>query len=89
MEAKAFSASTSYAVGDLCIYNGDLYQFTSSHSGAWNASHVRAFDDVTSGKVDRIIAGYKNAIAAADYADSVVVTSSLITGTRYKYTLSN
>ena len=34
--ASEFSASTSYAVGDLVIYDGYLYKFTSDHSaGEW------------------------------------------------------
>ena len=34
--ASEFSASTSYAVGDLVIYDGYLYKFSSAHSaGAW------------------------------------------------------
>ena len=40
--AATYSASSSYAVGDLCIYNGVLYKCnTAIGSGgeAWNASH--------------------------------------------------
>jgi len=41
-QAADFSTSTSYAVGDYCIYQGALYRFTTAHTGAWNASHVAA-----------------------------------------------
>ena len=47
-EADAFSASSSYAAGDLVLYEGVLYKFTASHSGAWNAAHasVVTIDDL-------------------------------------------
>ena len=35
--AEEFSTSTDYAVGDLCIYGGELYVCTTAHSGAWDA----------------------------------------------------
>ena len=39
--ADDFSESTSYSIGDYCIYDGALYRFTSAHSaGAWNSAHV-------------------------------------------------
>lgn len=39
--AEIFDATKNYAVGDYCIYNDDLYRFTTAHSaGAWNSSHV-------------------------------------------------
>ena len=40
--ASEFSASTTYAIGDYCIYQGTLYRFTSAHTGAWSASDVEA-----------------------------------------------
>lgn len=36
--APEFSASASYSKGDYVTYNGNLYRFTTAHSGAWNAS---------------------------------------------------
>lgn len=39
--AATFDSSKSYAVGDFCKYGDAVYVFTSAHSGAWNASHVR------------------------------------------------
>lgn len=39
--APTFNTSTNYAIGDLVLYNGSLYKFTSAHTaGTWNASHV-------------------------------------------------
>ena len=37
--AEEFSTSADYAVGDLCIYNGELYVCKTAHSGAWDASN--------------------------------------------------
>lgn len=31
-----------YNPGDYCTYNGSLYRFTTTHTGAWNNSHVVA-----------------------------------------------
>lgn len=40
-QAADFSTSTAYAVGDYCVYHGDLYRFTTAHpAGAWNDAHV-------------------------------------------------
>ena len=41
--APAFSTSASYVIGDVVIYENNLYKFTSAHSaGAWNANDVTA-----------------------------------------------
>ena len=46
--ASEFSTSTSYAIGDYCMYEGQLYRFTSAHSaGAWNSSHVTSVSKIT------------------------------------------
>ena len=37
----------------------------------------------------RILAGMDNAEAASDYADTIVFAPNQITGTRYKYILTN
>ena len=40
-EAKEFSASSAYAVGDYVLKTGELYQFTKAHAaGAWAAGDV-------------------------------------------------
>lgn len=39
--AEIFDATKNYSVGDYCIYNDDLYRFTSAHNaGVWNSAHV-------------------------------------------------
>lgn len=38
--ANAFDPSASYVIGDFASYHGKVYKFTSTHSGAWNASDV-------------------------------------------------
>lgn len=38
--ADAFSAAETYAKGDYCTYEGGLYKFKTSHSGAWDAADV-------------------------------------------------
>lgn len=46
--AEEFSTSTSYAVGDYCMYNDQLYRFTAAHAaGAWNSNHVTAVSKIT------------------------------------------
>ena len=42
--APAFSPSTSYAVGDLCTKDALLYQCTTAHYGAWDASDFEVVD---------------------------------------------
>ena len=38
--APIFSTSVSYPVGAYAWYDGNLYKFTTAHSGTWNAAHV-------------------------------------------------
>lgn len=38
--ADAFNAAETYAAGDYCTYEGGLYKFKASHSGAWDAADV-------------------------------------------------
>lgn len=46
--ASEFSTSTSYSVGDYCMYEGQLYRFTYNHSsGAWNSNQVTAVSKIT------------------------------------------
>jgi len=40
--AATFDASTTYAVGDYCLYNGNLYRFKAAHEGTWSTSDVLA-----------------------------------------------
>lgn len=46
--ADEFDSSVSYAEGDVCIYQGKLYQFTANHSGAWSGTDV---EQVTASEV--------------------------------------
>jgi hypothetical protein len=43
-DAPAFDATHSYAAGDPVVYNGTLYTFTATHTGAWTGSDVSAVD---------------------------------------------
>lgn len=39
--AEEFSTSKTYAKGDIVLYDGNLYEFTTAHSvGSWNSSQV-------------------------------------------------
>ena len=88
--AAKFSSSENYAIGDLCLYKGDLYVFTSVHSaGAWNSSDVKAYDDSTEEEIEIILAGYKRVLNDVDFANAAVFDVSQIEGTRYKYVLTN
>ena len=86
--AAKFSSSVSYAVGDLCLYEGSLYIFTSSHTGAWNSSHVAAYDDRTANSLDKLLDQYAKAQAAVAFGNALVFEPAQITGTRYKYVLT-
>ena len=54
-DALAFDATHSYAAGDPVVYNGTLYTFTSTHTGAWTGSDVSAVDIIArlAGKLDK------------------------------------
>ena len=88
--ATEFLTSATYAVNDLVLYGGVLYKFTSAHTaGAWNSSQVTAVDGSEEQQLTRILTGMDNAEKASDYADTVVFSPTQITGTRYKYVLTN
>ena len=38
--APAFDAASTYAIGDLVLYDGAVYRFTAAHTGAWDAGDV-------------------------------------------------
>ena len=54
-DALAFDATHSYAAGDPVVYNGTLYTFTATHTGAWTGSDVSAVDIIArlAGKLDK------------------------------------
>ena len=88
MEAREFSSSTAYAKGDLCLYGGILYRFTSAHSaGAWTGSDAEAVDSSAERDLERIVTGYNRAAEDTVYAGKVKFEPALIAGTRYKYKL--
>ena len=87
--AQNFSPSASYAQGDLCLYNGYLFEFKTSHSGAWDADDVDPYDSTMEQDITRIISGCNNAIMATAFANSLVMQPVLIEGNRYRFILSN
>ena len=88
--AQAFSASKNYAKGDLAIYNGILYVFTSAHSaGAWTGTDAAEVDESTERKLTEILAVYDNNIKETAFVGTVVFEPSQIAGSRYKYVLTN
>ena len=40
--APEFDDTTSYSIGDFCMYQNVLYEFTANHQGDWDAAHVTA-----------------------------------------------
>ena len=39
---QRFSETETYAAGDVVIYDGSLYKFTATHTGAWNGTDATA-----------------------------------------------
>jgi hypothetical protein len=54
---KAFSATTSYAVGDCCVYTGNVYQCTTAHLGAWSVGDFTVIGAGGTGTVTSVGAG--------------------------------
>ena len=63
-----------YAVGDLVIYQGGLYQFTTAHetAGAWNAEEVAAVK--VSDELDSLKSGLTNLF------ESIITVNSVASG---------
>lgn len=61
--AAEFSTATTYAAGDYCIYDGCLYKFKTSHTGAWAAADV---DSIT---VTGELKGKQDIFERISYAD--------------------
>lgn len=40
LDTDTFSASTTYASGDMVVYDNKIYEFTSAHTGAWTGTDV-------------------------------------------------
>lgn len=88
--ARKFLETRNYAVGDLVLYKGELFVFTSAHSAsAWDGDDAKRYDDSTMNKIMEIISVYDDTVAAAEFAESVVFEPYLVGGTRYGYKLTN
>lgn len=77
-----------YAVGDLVIYQGGLYQFTTAHetAGAWNAEEVAAVK--VSDEIDSLKSGLTNLIKVPTVSGGSAITS-VAGGTDYHYTATS
>ena len=89
--AASFLTTANYSAGDLVLYDGKLYVFTSNHSaGAWDDSDVATYDNLTELDVARIIAGSENAQKATAYVDTISISvQAIVSGSRYKGILTN
>lgn len=77
--APNFSATSSYAVGDYCTYQGVLYRCTTAHTaGAWVAGH---FTQVTVG-------GTLGNIVPSDASASNKLVAKSDAVTKYNYTMA-
>ena len=38
LDTDTFSTSTTYSSGDMVVYDNKIYEFTSTHTGAWTGS---------------------------------------------------
>jgi len=74
--ADAFSAVETYAEGDYCTYEGGLYKFKASHSGAWDAA------DVDRIKIAGELSELKNTLGRLDWGHVEVITASTYTPTK-------
>ena len=89
-EARKFSSSQNYAAGDLVVYSGVLYEFTSAHNaGAWTGEDAVRVDQTIQPALTRIMAGADHARRSTAYAETIIFEPGQIEGTRYKYVLTN
>lgn len=79
--ATTFSTSTSYAVGNYCIHDGNLYRCTTAHSGAWNASHFTATN------VTNAIAKYNDTLTSGHYSSELIANIKATADAVNNYTL--
>ncbi len=79
--APAFDSTATYAVGDLVLYDGAVYRFTTAHTGAWDAADVEQttlgeeVTDLDAAKAD------KTDVATADAALEQMILASFPTDT--------
>lgn len=72
--AAEFSSSTSYAVNDYVYHNGNLYQFTAEHSGAWDSG------DVTQVLATDAVTDVKNGMVYSEKTNNLIAPKGLILG---------
>ena len=77
MIAAEFDATAAYTAGDLVVYEGALYKFTSDHAaGAWSSSDVAATTvddliDAVNSRIDTAVSNIADIVASlADAFDS-------------------
>ena len=75
---KAFSATTSYLVGDCCIYTGTLYQCTTAHLGAWSAGDFTAIGGGGTGTVTSVAAGTGMSFTTITASGSVAIDTGKV-----------
>ena len=88
--ARDFSTTVNYSIGDICLYDGILYEFISSHSaGAWNFAHVKLYDDNLTQIWETALEANESLRHSLSFADSLVFDTQLIGTARYKFILLN
>lgn len=84
MIAAEFDATAAYTTGDLVVYNGALYKFTSDHAaGAWSSADVAATTvddliDAVNSRIDTAVANIADIVGSL--ADAFDATASYSTG---------
>lgn len=82
MITGTFDTATAYAVGDVVIYDGDLYKFTSAHAaGAWDSSDVSATTVVA--LINAALATANSNIGTAKAAVEALIADEFSTATAY------
>lgn len=83
--APAFSATSTYAVGDYVIYDDQLYKCTTAHTGAW------ATADFTATSLSNEIENKQNALTAGKYininANNEISVNPVVPNETFKYVL--
>ena len=66
-----FDSSASYSDGDIVVYNGTLYIFTSDHSGAWTGDDV---ESLTMAEIVEMLS-HQNDVYGVSYDESLSSTA--------------
>lgn len=77
--APSFDSTATYAIGDLVLYSGNVYRFTSAHTGAWDAGDV---EQTTLGEEVEVLdaaKANKTDVATADAALTQMILASFPT----------